>query len=424
MVDTPPGGNLLTAAELPEVVDRIVAGTPVTDIHTHLYAPPFGDLLLWGVDELVSYHYLIAEVLRTDRNVPPSDFWAMSPAARAEHIWKALFVDDAPVSEARRGVLTALQQFGVEVGPDSLEKAREYFRDVGVEEHVDTVLRLANVESVVMTNDPFDDTEREVWLRGEAIDPRFKAAMRIDVLLNSWDEAASKLRSWGYAVEWDLDEDTCAEIRRFLADWADRMKPVYLAVSLPDDFVFPAEDARSKIISSCVLPFCEERGTPFAMMIGVRRAVNPDLLLAGDGVGKFDNAVLERVCRENPDVRFLVTVLARENQHELCVTARKFPNLMVFGCWWFLNDPSLILEITRMRIELLGFGFVPQHSDARILDQLVYKWHHSRALIATVLKAKYADLLATGWPLTEAQVRRDVERLFKRNLEEFAGKRN
>lgn len=413
-----------TPDELGKIVERAVAETPVVDAHTHLCAPAFGDLLLWGVDELVSYHYLVAEVLRTDRSVPPADFWAMPPEKRAEHIWRALFVDDAPISEARRGVLTTLRELGIEVGPDSLAKAREYFRDVSVEDHVDNVLRLANVESVVMTNDPFDEQEREVWLSGERIDPRFRAAMRIDVLLSSWDEAASRLRKLDYAVEWDLDEETCTEVRRFLADWADRMDPAYLAVSLPDDFSYPAEDARSRIIGSCILPFCKERGVPFAMMIGVRRAVNPDLQLAGDGVGKFHNAVLERMCRENPDVRFLVTVLSRENQHELCVTARKFPNLMVFGCWWFLNDPSLILEITRMRVELLGFGFIPQHSDARILDQLIYKWNHSRALIATVLKEKYADLLATGWPLTEAQVRRDVERLFTGSLDEFAGKRH
>ncbi len=421
MTEGTAGPVIRKASELDEVVERAVTETPVVDVHTHLYTPAFGELLLWGVDELVSYHYLIAEVLRTDREVSAAAFWALPPEKRAEHIWQRLFVDHAPVSEARRGVLTALQQLALEVGPDSLTAAREYFRDVSVEGHVDNVLRLANVESVVMTNDPFDESEREVWLSEEPIDPRFRAAMRIDVLLNSWDDAAAKLRSMGYTVEWDLDEETCGEIRRFLADWADRMDPVYLAVSLPDDFTHPADDARSKIISSCILPFCRERGVPFAMMIGVRRAVNPDLQLAGDGVGKFDNSVLERMCRENPGVRFLVTVLARENQHELCVTARKFPNLMVFGCWWFLNDPSLILEITRMRVELLGFGFIPQHSDARILDQLIYKWRHSRALIATVLKEKYADLLATGWPLTEAQVRRDVERLFKGNLEEFAG---
>ena len=90
-------------------------------------------------------------------------------------------------------------------------------------------------------------------------------------------------------------------------------------------------------------------------------------------------------------------MLARENQHELCVAARKFGNLMVFGCWWFLNNPSLIEEIERMRFELLGTSFIPQHSDARVLDQLIYKWDHSRRIIGKVLADKYADLAETGW---------------------------
>lgn len=37
-----------------------------------------------------------------------------------------------------------------------------------------------------------------------------------------------------------------------------------------------------------------------------------------------------------------------------------------------------------MRIEMLGPAFMPQHSDARILDQFIYKWSHSRTLIARV----------------------------------------
>ena len=32
-----------------------------------------------------------------------------------------------------------------------------------------------------------------------------------------------------------------------------------------------------------------------------------------------------------------------------------------------LNNPSLVEEITRMRMELLGTSFIPQHSDARVL---------------------------------------------------------
>ena len=127
---------------------------------------------------------------------------------------------------------------------------------------------------------------------------------------------------------------------------------------------------------------------PFAVMIGVRRGVNPALKGAGDGVGRADVGALERLCVENPDVTFLATFLSRENQHELCVAARKFRNLMPFGCWWFLNNPSIVSEITRERLELLGTSFIPQHSDARILEQLIYKWQHSRRIIAAAIRAR------------------------------------
>jgi len=72
-----------------------------------------------------------------------------------------------------------------------------------------------------------------------------------------------------------------------------------------------------------------------------------------------------------------------------------------------------------MRLELLGLTVVPQHSDARVLEQVIYKWKHSRALIGDVLARKYADLAATGWLVTASAVRRDVERLFSRNFLEF-----
>src|SRR5207247_3636533 len=160
---------------------------------------------------------------------------------------------------------------------------------------------------------------------------------------------------------------------------------------------YPAESgdgnaqAGQQILEQVVLPVCAERDLPFAMMIGSKLRVNPALRDAGDMVGQADIQSVVNLCREFADNRFFVTMLARENQHELAVAARKFGNLMIFGCWWFLNNPSLVEEITRMRIELLGTSFIPQHSDARVLDQLIYKWDHSRAAIAKVLTDKFGD---------------------------------
>ena len=101
--------------------------------------------------------------------------------------------------------------------------------------------------------------------------------------------------------------------------------------------------------------------------------------------------------------------------------ARKFRNLHIFGCWWFTNVPLLIDEITRLRLELLGLSFTPQHSDARVLDQIIYKWQHSRRIIAKVLVDKYSDLAETGWKVSRAEIQRDVQDLYGGAFERFIG---
>ena len=82
----------------------------------------------------------------------------------------------------------------------------------------------------------------------------------------------------------------------------------------------------------------------------------------------------------------------------------------------------MVREITQMRIEMLGTAFTAQHSDARVLDQLIYKWAHSRAVIAHVLGEEVKKLCATGWKPTRAEIRRDVGRLFGGSYEEFMAK--
>jgi len=101
------------------------------------------------------------------------------------------------------------------------------------------------------------------------------------------------------------------------------------------------------------------------------------------------------------------------------VLARKFRNLHIFGCWWFTNIPYLVDEITRMRLELLGLSFTPQHSDARVLDQLIYKWDHSRQVITRVLIDKYQDLEATGWQPNSSEIERDVRFLLGGSFDAF-----
>lgn len=411
---------IANAAELKTAVTEAVHAQRVTDIHTHLFSPPFGELLLWGIDELLTYHYLIAEVFRKS-DISYQQFWAMTKAEQAEFIWQRLFIENSPLSEACRGVVTTLNELGLDVSARALQDYRDYFSDTSVEAFIDTVFERANVSQVVMTNDPFDAAESPVWASGNTGDSRFHAALRLDVLINTYPETAYEhLRGLGYDVDATLSSEKAhKEVRRFLEAWIQRMQPKYMAVSLPPDFRYPDDGILGRVFDNCILPVSREFNVPFALMIGVKRAVNPQLQLAGDGSAKADLSSLEALLRGHPDNKFLVTLLSRENQHELCVIGRKFKNLMIFGCWWFMNNPSIIEEITRERLELLGLSIIPQHSDARILDQLVYKWKHSRQIIADVLAEKYQTLLDAGWCVTRSEIARDVGNLFGENFERF-----
>lgn len=418
----------LNLDQIPAVVGEVFATQPVVDMHTHLYPPAFGPMMLWGIDELLTYHYLVAEVYRVvpATKLPYENFWAMSRRQQADHIWKHLFVERSPISEACRGVLTTLQKLGLDVPGDSLETVRRWFSAQDSDRYIDRVMELSGVSKITMTNAVFDDVERNVWLADgkTSVDSRFSPVLRIDPILRDWPTAGRKLSEWGYRTSPEIGPTTVQEVRRFLRDWLARMKAIYVAVSLPPEWRYPADAgpgarAGQAMLDEAVLPVCEEQGLPFAMMIGSRLRVNPDLRDAGDMVGKADIASLVNLCARFPRNKFLVTMLSRENQHELAVAARKFGNLMVFGCWWFVNNPSLIDEITRMRVELLGTSFIPQHSDARILDQLVYKWDHSRKRIAGVLADKYKDLAAAGWPVTRVQIERDAQLLLADNFLEF-----
>ncbi len=443
MSTTHPHAVAVNAAAIAAAVESAIERQPVIDMHTHLYPPSFGTpvmsassdydqrgLMLWGIDELLTYHYLIAELFRV---VPPSrltydQFWAMPKAQQAELIWRELFLERSPVSEACRGVLTTLQGLGLDTADRNLAAFRTFFAEQDPSGYVDRVMQTANVSSITMTNNVFDDNERQRWLDNPDVgaDERFTAVLRFDPLICDFPAAAKKLTEWGYPASAEPDDATVEQVRRFLRDWLKRTKSIYAAISLPPSFRYPADGhcakqwaAGNTILAKAVLPVCAEFNIPFAMMIGSQRGVNPPLRDAGDMGFKADVPSVANICREFPNNRFFVTMLSRENQHELAVAARKFGNLMVFGCWWFLNIPSMIDELTRLRLELLGTSFIPQHSDARVLDQLIYKWNHSRKLIARVLTDKYLDLVNTGWTITTREIERDVRHLLHDNFTRF-----
>jgi hypothetical protein len=412
------GAELLESEQISLTVEDVLAGTQFIDIHTHLFAPSFGKLGLWGIDELLTYHYLEAEFFRSS-NSTPEHYFSLSKRQQADAIWQALFVENTPISESTRGVLAVLKAFDLPTDRSALQEARAFFESQPLEAHIRRVFEIAGISFVAMTNDPLDPDEAPAWLNGAPEHPQFRAVLRLDKILRHWGANWERLGAQGYKVDAQVSGKSAAEVRRFLFDWYERMRAMYMAVSLPDTFFYPSETIGNRLLAEAVLPSCRELDLPLSLMIGVRPQANPALRLAGDALGRADLRSLENLCREFPKNRFLVSLLSRENQHELCVYARKFSNLMPFGCWWFMNNPSIVEEITRERIEMLGTSFIPQHSDARVLEQVIYKWGNTRRTMAPILSHAYSLLAQDGRGVTRADIQRDVTRLFRSNAESW-----
>src|SRR4051812_2933229 len=103
----------------------------------------------------------------------------MSKAEQADHIWKYLFHERTPISEACRGILTTLKRLGLDPA-DGLPRLRRYFVEQDPGRYVDKVMELSGIEKITMTNAVFDDNERKRWMEENAAvqDSRFSAVLR------------------------------------------------------------------------------------------------------------------------------------------------------------------------------------------------------------------------------------------------------
>src|SRR4051795_12146864 len=111
------------------------------DMHTHLFKPALGGLGLWGIDELLTYHYLEAELFRFSP-ITPESYYALSKVQRADLVWKTLFVENTPLSEATRGVIAVLDALKLDTTSTSLESQRRFFRAQKLEEYIPKVFLL------------------------------------------------------------------------------------------------------------------------------------------------------------------------------------------------------------------------------------------------------------------------------------------
>lgn len=416
-----------------EAVQQEVDAAEAIDIHTHLFPTGYGSLMEYGIDAMLTYHWLEAQYLSTSTELP-EDFKELSREERAERIWEGLFVKASPISEQCRGVLTTLSALGLqdEVAARDLQAIRRWYAGQGADMFNEKMMRLARLRYVVISHDPFDPKQVELCLSPPPNPPRYRGALALDRLLEGEWEAVCE------ALALASEPATLGGLISLLSRCVDAVKPLLITGSTDVNFRYEraagagqrlslqqpihGELSPQAVLDAVVMPLCMAKNLPLSLRMGARRGVVPELGLAGDALGSAQVGCLAELCCAYPQVRLLATVLSRSDQHEVAVLASKFRNLHLWGCWWYSNNPTIVNDVLAMRFEILGTGFTFQTSSARVHDQLIYKWIHARAQLAKVLTRKYTELLATGWSLSRGDVRRDVQRLLGGAFEEFMAK--
>ena len=393
---------------LKETITDIINETKIFDIHTHLFPPEFKKYHLSGISEVLNYHYLIAELFSTT-NINVKKFYKLTNKEKANIIWEELFQKRTPISEACKGVLTILSQLSIDYMSKSFDEINSEYSKLNLSDL--QIFKISKISNVVMTNNPFDKSEWQLFKNKNWDTNKYLASLRLDDILMNLDKCLDICKE--NIDNFDNENDL---IINYLDLVYDESKPVYAALSLNN--LQLNSFLKNKFIPD-ILKWLEIKNIPLSLLLGVRRQVNKGFLLAGDGIDRIDLRNISEICNQYPNNKILCSCLSFNDQHELTVLARKYQNLKIFGFWWFMNQPSLIKIILNLRIELLGLNFIPQHSDARVTDQLIYKWIHFKTLLSKVLYNHYNDIQIKNFKISENQISDDVSKLFYKNSQNY-----
>ena len=199
-------------------------------------------------------------------------------------------MENAPVSEATRGVVAVLDAFGLPTSSPDLREAREFFASRKLESHIEQVFEMAGMSEAVMTNDPLDPDEAPYWEKGTTAS-HVHPVLRLDRILNRWEQHWQELSVPGLQGGADGVAVRRSRSAVFLRRGVSGCAPCTWRVSLPDTFQFPEDTMRGS--ANCAMrfcPSCEEFDIPLSLMIGVRYQVNPAIGLAGDACGEGRSA--------------------------------------------------------------------------------------------------------------------------------------
>ncbi|MCC8189766.1 MAG: hypothetical protein LIP77_03890 [Planctomycetes bacterium] len=384
--------------------------TPAAEVRFAAPPPDADAAGVSGIDAMLTSSGILAEFFRrralarrdgTAAALRDDYSTSLTRSELADIVWRLLFVDNAPLSEPCRLVLTTLGLYGLDAGAADLHRYREAFAAIPAAERVTKALGLANLDLVLY---PVDSMAAEDAVALPVRTPVFRPVLSLNALLGNWKHSARQLRLRGYGLKARIDEFTPLELRRHLAAAVGRVKPTALALEWPAGHR-PEDGGIGRLVREAVLPLCRERG------LGI-------LLTAGEAVAVADLAVL---WRDFSDIRFLLFPGREDHLAPALSEAARHRNLLLGSPAGARATPAVLEPFLARRLEALGSAFHACDTGAEIVEELVGGWAHCRWTLGQCLIERYAALWRTGWHYHQDAITRDVTALLGGNLRAFLG---
>lgn len=396
--------------------------TPAVDIRVMIRPPAAGTPAVSGIDALLTSPAILSEFFRRrslNRRDPAAEadnvaareayVRSLTPGELADIVWRQLFLDHSPLSEAARVVLTTLGLYGIDVSSGDLRLLREQFEAVPATERVERAVKLANLDLILH---PVDSMHVDDALRPAGGGRAFRPVLYLNELLGDWKESARKLRLQGFGLKAKVDEFTPIELRRHLATEIARLKPVALGLDWPRGHN-PDDGCVGRLVREGALPLCREHNLPFFLAVD-DAGTEP----AGRPTSVDDLAPL---WEDYPDVRFFLFPSREDHLGPAIAAASRGRNLLLCGPDRPLAGPAVLDGFTTRRLEASGSAFHACHSGAETMEELVGRWAHMRWCLGKTLIRHYMDVWRTGWTFDENNIRKDIAALLGGNARVLLG---
>ncbi len=398
---------LKAGSELDNVIWQAVHQTPAADLFTQLDEASLLSSRALEVDEYLGNGALLEGLFRHDPRRPDNQQEALTRAAsldiplpiRAEMVWHRCFLSGSPLQESAREALTSFGLLGAGTTSRELGAYRSFFRKLIPQELAQRALQMANVNTLTLRRDFFSTEEAPLPERNETV--HLLRCLSLDSLGSNWSASCDRLKEAGYSIRKGLERDSLHLLRSLLQERCERLQAhlLSLTVAEPQELT-QKKSGTTRLLTKCVLPHCAEYGLPLL------------LRLTGRGVAY---APLRAACADFPGVPLFISGCGAEQLSVALELGREFPQVQPLSGCGLAISPTVQQNFYRQGLELLGGGWTAYASGAEHILQLPGRWAHARWQLGEVLKERYTALARTGWPMEEAEIRREIEGLLRNN---------